>query len=345
MRVGDVDGCVCVLEGVWGLLGYVRDPTPVHRFHNNKNHREYKAALDLARLYMADNSTARRPAAPAEAEEGGGGGGGGNQRVMELTPQEMQREKLAKALKERKQAAAQQQQQEEEGEADPAMVEHRFGSGGACVSVFVMLTCMTGWVGGWVGWQTAHHPANHPTHLLGREKMLAVAALLPKGSGERLSLLKGVARWAAEETGQAVPELGLLLELAEAYKEVGEEGCSSSCCAALCGALTHACLFYSTPFYSTPLRSALCCSVTHPVLLQTPPTPGRRLRARGPTPLPSRRHLLLILRHHRRPPSPRRHRLRRPAGRVEPKGLHRGGRPVPRPRDLAHRRCPRAFFF
>lgn len=50
--------------------------------------------------------------------------------------------------------------------------------------------------------------------------MLGLAALLPQGSGERLSLLKGVARWSAEETGQPVPALDLLLLLAGAYKEV-----------------------------------------------------------------------------------------------------------------------------
>jgi hypothetical protein len=54
----------------------------------------------------------------------------------------------------------------------------------------------------------------------GKAKMLALAALLPTGSGERLSILKGVARWEAEETGQGVPELELLLALAGAYREV-----------------------------------------------------------------------------------------------------------------------------
>ncbi len=56
----------------------------------------------------------------------------------------------------------------------------------------------------------------------GKEKMLALAALLPTESGERLAVLKGVARWAAEETGQGVPELELLLALAGAYREVGD---------------------------------------------------------------------------------------------------------------------------
>lgn len=54
--------------------------------------------------------------------------------------------------------------------------------------------------------------------------MLALTAALPQGAGERLSLLKGVARWSAEETGQPVPDLELLLLLAGAYKEVGGGG-------------------------------------------------------------------------------------------------------------------------
>jgi hypothetical protein len=53
--------------------------------------------------------------------------------------------------------------------------------------------------------------------------MLALAGLLPHGSPERLAVLKGVARWAAEETGRAVPDGEVLLALAAAHREVG--GC------------------------------------------------------------------------------------------------------------------------
>ena len=82
-------------------------------------HREHKAALDLARLYMAGNST-RPPAAPAEDDEG-------SARVTELTPQEARRAKAKAKLQARQQAEAAAAVFEE---TDPAMAGHRFGGGG-----------------------------------------------------------------------------------------------------------------------------------------------------------------------------------------------------------------------
>lgn len=64
----------------------------------------------------------------------------------------------------------------------------------------------------------------------GRVAMLSLARMLPQGSKERVSLLKGITRWAVEEQKQQQLEEGeeeeegfaLGLELAEAYKDYGD---------------------------------------------------------------------------------------------------------------------------
>ena len=64
----------------------------------------------------------------------------------------------------------------------------------------------------------------------GRAAMLSLARMLPQGSKERVSLLKGITRWAAEEQqqqefaeeGEEEEGLALGLELAEAYKDSGD---------------------------------------------------------------------------------------------------------------------------
>ncbi|EWM27335.1 hypothetical protein Naga_101019g2, partial [Nannochloropsis gaditana] len=65
----------------------------------------------------------------------------------------------------------------------------------------------------------------HRFHTGGRTAMLSLARLLPPASKERVALLKGLTRWAAEEEeaeegGKEVLELGL--ELAKAYSARGE---------------------------------------------------------------------------------------------------------------------------
>ena len=118
--------------------------------------KEFKSALDLARLYMENNSTSQ----PKKE---------GEERVMEVSAEE-----AASAP----QAA---------GGDDPDMQPHRYAASG-------------------------------------KEHMLALATQFPAGSSERLALLKGLTRWAMEETGQATPDLALGLELASAYKEMGAYG-------------------------------------------------------------------------------------------------------------------------
>jgi len=129
---------------------------------------EFKSALDLARLYMTNNSTQRDGAAAAAAAAGSG------KRVEEVSAQEAA-------------AAAAASKTMEIGEEDhPAWKPHRFAGGG-------------------------------------RTAMLSLARMLPKGSKERVSLLKGVTRWAAEEQEEEEEEgLALGLELAGAYKDYGD---------------------------------------------------------------------------------------------------------------------------
>jgi hypothetical protein len=110
---------------------------PYDKRQTTMNHREHKAALDLARLYMANNSTRPSPPPVQQAAEGGGRG-----RVTELTPQEAVRAKqevLAAAANKANSAAA-----AEEAAADPAMAAHRFASGGACLRVYCLYiyTCV-----------------------------------------------------------------------------------------------------------------------------------------------------------------------------------------------------------
>lgn len=109
---------------------------PTHRFITHiHTHSEHKAALDLARLYMAGNST-RKP--PQQGEEGAEPGGGGGARVTELTPAEARRARLKAKAEAQAQAARQRAAQEgveEEAAADPAMAPHRFAGGGAFVEI------------------------------------------------------------------------------------------------------------------------------------------------------------------------------------------------------------------
>lgn len=124
--------CVCSLRG-WGSGLGARGAVHIHTHAHQPTcwtphlHSEHKAALDLARLYMAGNTTRKPPSASSDASESGGGA-----RVTELTPAEARRARL-KAKAEAAASSKQQVEAEAEQAADPAMAPHRFGGGGACV--------------------------------------------------------------------------------------------------------------------------------------------------------------------------------------------------------------------
>ena len=108
------------------------DPSYI-TFTHTHTHSEHKAALDLARLYMAGNSTRK----PPQQEEGEAEAGGGGARVTELTPAEARRARLKAKAEAQAQAARQQVAQEgvEEVAEDPVMAPHRFAGGGAFVKL------------------------------------------------------------------------------------------------------------------------------------------------------------------------------------------------------------------